>query len=172
MVRRKQDMNPFVKTTLLYDSIPFALGRGYCRGGYSVKWITMGNKAISLKRQWIVWNPLAKNKLVTCSTDTYATTGYDERSILQHHFTGTALIAKFMGPTWGPHGADRTQVGPMLAPWTLLSGWCNQPYHYHQRNVNGSFKNTSHWNINEKRNFIGNYLFIFVHINEIQRTVM
>ena len=26
-----------------------------------------------------------------------------------------------MGPTWGPLGADRTQVGPMWAPWTLLS---------------------------------------------------
>ena len=34
------------------------------------------------------------------------------------------LIARFMGPTWGPSGADRTQVGPMLAPWTLLSGSC------------------------------------------------
>ena len=33
-----------------------------------------------------------------------------------------ALRARFMGPTWGPSGADRTQVGPMLAPWTLLSG--------------------------------------------------
>ena len=31
-----------------------------------------------------------------------------------------ALIANFMGPTWGPSGADRTQVGPMLAPWNLL----------------------------------------------------
>ena len=27
-----------------------------------------------------------------------------------------------MGTTWGPSGADRTQVGPMLAPRTLLSG--------------------------------------------------
>ena len=27
-----------------------------------------------------------------------------------------------MGPTWDPPGADRTQVGPMLATWTLLSG--------------------------------------------------
>ena len=27
-----------------------------------------------------------------------------------------------MGPTWGPPGADRTKVGPMLAPWPLLSG--------------------------------------------------
>ena len=34
-----------------------------------------------------------------------------------------ALIARFVGPTWGPSGADRTQVGPMLAPWTLLSGF-------------------------------------------------
>ena len=30
--------------------------------------------------------------------------------------------ARFMEPRWGPSGADRTQVGPMLAPWTLLSG--------------------------------------------------
>ena len=33
-----------------------------------------------------------------------------------------SLIARFLGPTWGPSGPDRTQVGPMLAPWTLLSG--------------------------------------------------
>ena len=32
-----------------------------------------------------------------------------------------SLIARLMGPTWGPSGADRTQVGPMLDPWTLLS---------------------------------------------------
>ena len=31
-------------------------------------------------------------------------------------------ITRFMGPTWAPSGADRTQVGPVLAPWTLLSG--------------------------------------------------
>ena len=34
-----------------------------------------------------------------------------------------SLIAWFMGPTWGPSGADRTQVGPMLAAQTLLSPW-------------------------------------------------
>ena len=37
------------------------------------------------------------------------------------------LIARFMGPTWGPSGANRTQMGPMLASWTLLSRmaiWC------------------------------------------------
>ena len=27
-----------------------------------------------------------------------------------------------MGPTWGPPGSCRPQIGPMLASWTLLSG--------------------------------------------------
>ena len=27
-----------------------------------------------------------------------------------------------MRSTWGPSGGDRTQVGPILAPWSLLSG--------------------------------------------------
>ena len=31
-------------------------------------------------------------------------------------------IAKFMGPTWGPPGSCRSQMGPVLALWTLLSG--------------------------------------------------
>ena len=44
------------------------------------------------------------------------------------------LIARFMGPTWSPPGADRTQVGPMSAPWTLLSGKTS--------------KNQSTWTIN------------------------
>ena len=32
-------------------------------------------------------------------------------------------IATFMGPTCGPPGSCRPQMGPMLAPWTLLSGY-------------------------------------------------
>ena len=32
-------------------------------------------------------------------------------------------IVKFMGPTWGPPGSYRPQMGPILAPWTLLSGY-------------------------------------------------
>ena len=31
-------------------------------------------------------------------------------------------ITRFVGPTWGPPGSCRPQMGPMLAPWTLLSG--------------------------------------------------
>ena len=35
---------------------------------------------------------------------------------------GTTHIARFMGPTRGRPGSCRPQVGPMLAPWTSLSG--------------------------------------------------
>ena len=31
-------------------------------------------------------------------------------------------ITRFMGPTWGPPGSCRPQMGPILAPWTLRSG--------------------------------------------------
>ena len=34
----------------------------------------------------------------------------------------TTQIAKFIGPTWGPPRSCRPQMGPMLGPWTLLSG--------------------------------------------------
>ena len=36
-------------------------------------------------------------------------------------------IARFMGPSWGPPGTCWPQMGPMLAPWTLLSGFCYFP---------------------------------------------
>ena len=32
-------------------------------------------------------------------------------------------ITSFMGPTGGPPGSYRPQVGPILAPWTLLFGY-------------------------------------------------
>ena len=34
----------------------------------------------------------------------------------------TTQIARFTWPTWGPPGSCRRQVGPIWAPWTLLSG--------------------------------------------------
>ena len=41
--------------------------------------------------------------------------------------TSSPLIARFMGPTWGPSGADRTQVDPMFfAIWVHSADRCNQ----------------------------------------------
>ena len=47
------------------------------------------------------------------------TFGPDNNKQIQHRaYFITSLIARFMGPTWGPSGADRTQVGPIdLAIW-------------------------------------------------------
>ena len=38
-------------------------------------------------------------------------------------WTENVQLTKFIGPTWGPPGSCRPQMGPMLASWTLLSGW-------------------------------------------------
>ena len=55
-------------------------------------------------------------------------------------------IAKFMGPAWGPPGSCRPQMGPMLAPCTMLSGisclsealWCHRSWSWlHIGSCNG-----------------------------------
>ena len=69
---------------------------------------------------------------LTCAIMWCCVKDYD---IMRPYTPGNSLIekscARFMGPTWGPSGAGRTQVDPMLAPWFLLSGilsWLfNQP---------------------------------------------
>ena len=38
---------------------------------------------------------------------------------------GITQITKFMGPTWGPPRSCRSLMGPMLAPWTLPSGYAH-----------------------------------------------
>ena len=49
-------------------------------------------------------------------------------------------IAMFMVPTWGPPGTCRPQIGPMLAPWTLLSGlyYAHCPYMWIVANISTS----------------------------------
>ena len=58
------------------------------------------------------------------------------------HRYNTSQITKFMGPTWGPPGSCRPQMGPMLALWTLLS-WILQLIKYqllHQSSDNLLFR--------------------------------
>ena len=50
------------------------------------------------------------------------------------HFSAmlkTTLISRFIGTAWGPSSADRTQVGPLLAPRTLLPGMIRVPLRWH-----------------------------------------
>ena len=56
------------------------------------------------------------NSIVSCSNHKYWPRIHPPNLVM------ISQIAKFMGPTWGPPGSCRPQMGPMLAPWTLLSG--------------------------------------------------
>ena len=68
-----------------------------------------------------------------------------------------------MGPAWGPSGADRTQVGPMLAPWTLLTGGPpHDEYHtiHHLRKWKLSTINLPSITVNISQ-IVGNYPIMF-----------
>ena len=55
--------------------------------------------------------------------------GHDELRSPKELLLQISQIAKFMGPKWGPPRTCRPKMGPMLAPWTLLSGiWPRQDY--------------------------------------------
>ena len=43
------------------------------------------------------------------------------KDLIARQATKTQMV-RFMGPTWGPPGSCRPQMGPILASWTLLSG--------------------------------------------------
>ena len=59
----------------------------------------------------------------------------DKQPLWYIHTDRPSQIGRFRGPTWGPSGADRTQVGPMLDPWTLLSGIMHAYDEWHQARV-------------------------------------
>ena len=65
-------------------------------------------------RLWMIWMKLTSKK---------------------HNEALDVQITKFMGPTWGPPGSCRPQMGPMLAPWTLLSGRLHSSWHI--QNIKG-----------------------------------
>ena len=47
----------------------------------------------------------------------------DATAPLWHHRIRKYPDSKVHGQTWGPPGSCRPQMGPMLAPWTLLTGY-------------------------------------------------
>ena len=78
---------------------------------------------VTLKSIWLLFCIRLELKSIFYSRELSFATAcckHGEHSIGLHNNV-QSLIARFMGQTWDPSGADRTQVGPMLAPWTLLS---------------------------------------------------
>ena len=67
------------------------------------------------------------NRITTWTSISNITVASRERHGVSNHrrcycSSNKTQITKFMGPIWGPPGSCRTEMGPMLAPWTLLSG--------------------------------------------------
>ena len=91
------------------------------------------------------------------STATPANAGIKGKPALHMVRVMISLITRFMGLTWGLPEADRTQVGPMLAPWSLLSAryqwhsarlWylqCVQLWRYWQSCTKSSIWGMSPW---------------------------
>ena len=52
------------------------------------------------------------------STDLAHTVSFCHKICQKYHNP----VEKFMGPIWGPAGSCLSQMNPVLAPWTLLSG--------------------------------------------------
>ena len=65
-----------------------------------------------------VWKYWAFNNWSPVCANVLSLSRYKPRDI----DTIRALITRFVEPTCGPRGADRTQVGPMLVPWTCYLG--------------------------------------------------
>ena len=55
------------------------------------------------------------------------------------------LTERFMGPPWGPSRAGRSQVGPMLAPWTSLYGQWLRQFFYPPERIIQIFIHTLFW---------------------------
>ena len=63
-----------------------------------------------------------------------------------------------MGLTWGPPGSCRPQMGPMLAPWTWLSGWWPQSMTTDIRNSLWC-TSTGDWGGSYEANFLRSVIF-------------
>ena len=70
----------------------------------STVWLSLGQRHGPFVRTMHLWAVDSPRK------------GPVTRKVFPCHNGNSPLIARFMGPTWGPSGAARTQAGPMLAP--------------------------------------------------------
>ena len=90
-----------------------SLSRNYHIGGptFTRKWLHNARKYI-----------VNRNSFQTDRSLTTTCTAWKSEVWLWWLALNGTQIAKFMGPTWGPPGSCRPQMGPILVPWTLLLG--------------------------------------------------
>ena len=72
-----------------------------------------------------------------------------------------------MGPTWGPPGSCRPQMGPMLAPWTLLSGVSYHGICWQVSSFHGQARHQQ-WSLVKILNHFYNLLWICANIVDVR----
>ena len=119
----------------MYESLTLNSGCGLCRclicsDERVICWIPHRPLA---GRSPIWWGQPCSNRMTSPIMEVcpdwahWGHTDYPPSRIVVPHYdnlpftTNVPQIARFMGPTWGPPGSCRPQMGPMLAPRTLLS---------------------------------------------------
>ena len=98
----------------------FPASLALCEEKICVFWFIVGLLVkLTISQRWFIWWLCAEN----------ATSHWPNRTDIDQGFDTISQIARFMGSTWGPPGLCRPQLGPMLAPRTLLSGIASQGPH-------------------------------------------
>ena len=80
------------------------------------------NIFIIIPFKYMLYYPEIHNGSIYRSQDLRELSTSRNMVIILPYWSAQSQIAKFMGPTWDPPGFCRPQMGPMLAPCTLLSG--------------------------------------------------
>ena len=91
-----------------------------CHQSYCVMFLLKGNIVLIM----YIWEPIFYITVHAYSlTPNGATcTCIMPKFLSSLHLRIYSLVTRYMGPTWGPPGSCRPQMGPMLAPLILLSG--------------------------------------------------
>ena len=90
------------------------------RWGVGMHWRKVLGKVLSSIIWKIAWVTLVHRRSGCVGVNLRYDSHASLTSLMRHQMT--TKIARFVGQTWGPSGSCRPQMGPMLAPWTLLSG--------------------------------------------------
>ena len=114
------EIETFSLTKLPSVKVPTILSQPLC--AYEV--IIFGTSALGLRLSCTNPSGSHDHQLCIYSWPTFMETRTTQENCVINICITRTLIARFIGQTWDPSRADRTQVGPMLAPWTLLSGEC------------------------------------------------
>ena len=79
-------------------------------------WMIFDSYLICNREKQYFW---CQNRIrLPCVKETFASISTEFAGIQY----SVSQIENFIAPIWGPPGSCRPQMGPMMAPWTLLSG--------------------------------------------------